>query len=77
MKSLKEKIDDLPADLQQKVIEYIEFLLYQRGEVLQEGETLTTAQKEELDARLKRYEEHPDDVVSFDELKKRILKKHG
>jgi putative addiction module component (TIGR02574 family) len=47
--------------------------------IIQDGHEpeLTTAQREELDQRLAAHEKHPDDVVSWESVKRDLEGKYG
>ena len=75
---LKEKIDLLPASLQEEVSDFVEFLMkkYDVGGITSEGEMdLTEKQKQELDNRYYSYLANPKNAVSIEIMKNRLQKK--
>ena len=75
--TLFHQIETLPVELQMEVMEFVKFIRFKNDLPLEEETQLTDAQKQELDARYERYLANPEKVSSFEDVKKRLLKKHG
>lgn len=72
---LHKEIEKLPEELQQQVLEYINFI--QLNEQQKSEVSLTDSQKKELEARYQRYLENPDNGRSLEEVRKKMLGKYG
>lgn len=70
---LQEKIASLPEEIQQQVVDYIDFLVdrYQR-----EISPLTDAEKQTLEQRYQAYQNNPSEAQDLEEVKNRLLKKY-
>ena len=70
MKSAQQKLDYEKLTVPEKIL-YLQDLWDKIAEVPDEVE-ITDAQREELDRRLKDYEESPDEGSSWEEVRKRV-----
>ncbi|PIQ20716.1 MAG: hypothetical protein COW65_13445 [Cytophagales bacterium CG18_big_fil_WC_8_21_14_2_50_42_9] len=71
---LQEKIENLPDSIKQQVSDYIDFLLQKYGKV---DSDLTDAERQTLEKRYAQYLNNPGQTTDLEEVKKRLLKKHG
>lgn len=67
------KIELMPEALQERVSEYVDFLI-QRHEV---QEPLSKQEVTELRRRVDEYEKNPDSAMSVEELTQKIMQKYG
>ena len=77
--TLTNKINMLPDDLKEQVVDFIEFLIYKhqiKTDDKREDE-LTSAQKKELLEIWAEYEKNPDEAISINELRKQTVAKYG
>ena len=70
---LQEKLASLPEEIQQQVVDYIDFLVerYQN-----EVSPLTAAEKQTLEQRYQAYQNDPSQAQDLEEVKNRLLKKY-
>jgi Na+/phosphate symporter len=70
---LQEKLASLPEEIQQQVVDYVDFLVqkYQN-----EVSPLTDAEKQTLEQRYQAYQHNPSKVEDLEKVKNRLLKKY-
>jgi Na+/phosphate symporter len=70
---LQEKLASLPEEIQQQVVDYVDFLVqkYQN-----EVSPLTDAEKQTLEQRYQAYQHNPSKADNLEEVKNRLLKKY-
>jgi hypothetical protein len=75
--SLTKRIDLLPAELQQQVADFVDFLIlkYQVGK--SGKEEFSAQEKEELMRIWEEYQQNPDDVQTLEEAEKQTLSKYA
>jgi len=75
--AIMERLNILPEMLQHQVTDYIEFLISRYQADTDNIEELSSEIKDLLDNRLAEYEENPNDVVSWQNVKNQFNKKHN
>ncbi len=75
--SITKRIDLLPAELQQQVADFVDFLIlkYQVGK--SGNEEFSAEEKEELMRIWEEYQQNPDDVLTLEEAEKQTLSKYA
>ncbi|MBI5916627.1 MAG: DUF2281 domain-containing protein [Bacteroidetes bacterium] len=76
--ALANKIENLPAELQQQVTDFVEFLLFKyRIGKRPQTEDFTEAEKEELTTLWNEYLENPEDVIPMEASQLQTKAKYG
>ncbi len=70
---LQEKISRLSEELQQQVVDYVDFLIERYHK---EPHHLTEGEKQTLEKRLTHYKNDPSQAVDVEKVKDRLLKKY-
>jgi len=70
---LQEKISRLSEELQQQVVDYVDFLIQRYHK---EPDELTETEKQTLEKRFAHYRNDPSQAVEVEKVKDRLLKKY-